>query len=98
MIVRFLGCEAMLRLLMADAMAARSLRYGRQMQAVQSDGTGEPEAEGVTAADSPPLYRARAGRGQMESPEAIHLPRESALNSRCRADSRIQTGSGNDPV
>ena len=64
MIVRFLGCEAMLRLLMADAMAARSLRYGRQMQAVPSDGTGKPEAEGVTAGDSLPLYRASAAAAE----------------------------------
>ncbi|MDJ0610981.1 MAG: hypothetical protein QNJ67_18550 [Kiloniellales bacterium] len=44
MIVRFLGCEALLRLLMADAMTTRSLRY-RGQGAAEVARTDDTETE-----------------------------------------------------
>ncbi len=44
MIVRFLGCESLMRLLMAEAMTTRSLRYRRQY-AAGAAGTGDCETD-----------------------------------------------------
>ncbi len=59
MIVRLLGCEALMRLIMEDAMARRNLRYGLKnsnLAAVETGAQGSRQEGTLPDSDQDPAY------------------------------------------